>query len=54
LTPFVQGLLAGLVASDFVVIFPDTLALCTLHHHRQLWWQVRQPPLLDRINAALA
>ena len=50
---FIQGLLAGLTASDFIAVFPAAPALCTIHHHRQLWWQVKDPTLLDRINTAL-
>lgn len=52
--PFIERLLAGLTASDFIAVFPDSLVLCTLHHHRQLWWQTKDQPLLDRINAALS
>jgi hypothetical protein len=32
----VQGLLENLLASDFLVAFPGHLAVCTLHHHKQL------------------
>jgi hypothetical protein len=35
----VRTLLGGLVQSDFLVAFPDAATLCTIHHHKQLWWQ---------------
>ena len=25
--------------SDFLLAFPDRPALCTVHHHEQVWWQ---------------
>lgn len=33
-----RGLLKGLTSSDFVLAFPGRCAVCTLHHHKQLWW----------------
>lgn len=32
-------LLEGLVQSDFLLAFPTEQTLCTIHHHKQLWWQ---------------
>jgi hypothetical protein len=34
----VEGLLARLLGSDFALAFPGRSALCTVHHHKQLWW----------------
>jgi hypothetical protein len=36
---FVHDLLEHLTASDFLITFPGLPLLCTIHHHRQLWWQ---------------
>jgi hypothetical protein len=40
----IERLLDGMRQSDFLVAFPDaadagTRAVCTVHHHKQLWWQ---------------
>lgn len=37
---FVTALLDQLAASDFTVVFPGRRAVVTLHHHKQVWWQV--------------
>jgi len=34
----VGRLLMMLSSSDFMIAFPGSPALCTLHHHKQLWW----------------
>ena len=34
----VSGLLTLLHGSDFMIAFPGRPILCTLHHHKQLWW----------------
>lgn len=34
----IEGLLKGLTASDFTLVFPGRATVCTLHHHKQLWW----------------
>jgi len=33
-----EGLLHGLKGSDFVLAFPGRRTVCTVHHHKQLWW----------------
>ncbi len=38
-------LLMGLTSSDFMLAFPGRAALCTVHHHKQLWWQTTDAPL---------
>lgn len=35
----VAQLLGNLRTSDFMLAFPGRPALCTVHHHKQLWWQ---------------
>jgi hypothetical protein len=37
------GLLSSLHGSDFTLAFPDLPTLCTVHHHRQLWWRTADP-----------
>jgi hypothetical protein len=32
------GLLHGLTRSDFTLVFPGRGTVCTVHHHKQLWW----------------
>jgi hypothetical protein len=34
----VQGLLSHLFGSDFQLVFPSRDVVCTVHHHKQLWW----------------
>jgi hypothetical protein len=38
-------LLGNLRTSDFMVAFPGRAALCTVHHHKQLWWQTTDAEL---------
>ena len=38
-----QRLLEMLMGSDFAIWFVDRPVLCTLHHHKQLWWQTTDP-----------
>jgi hypothetical protein len=37
-THFVRRLLEMLQASDFAIAFPHRRVVCSIHHHRQLWW----------------
>lgn len=46
---FLEGLLGRLFGSDFALAFPGQPALCTIHHHKQLWWTADR----DDIIAAL-
>jgi len=48
----VETLLARLLGSDFALAFPGRSTLCTVHHHKQLWWTSAQTPvseMLDRL-----
>ena len=47
---FVQTLLANLVSSDFMLAFPCHPILCTIHHHKQLWWRGSDKALIERIS----
>jgi hypothetical protein len=48
---FVEQLLDHLFSSDFTAAFPDHPAICTIHHHRQLWWRTNDASLRDRLLA---
>jgi hypothetical protein len=39
----VRELLERLKGSDFALVFLDAATLCTIHHHKQLWWQTKNP-----------
>ena len=46
-----QRLLQMLRGSDFALAFPGHPMLCTLHHHKQLWWVTTDQELAARIQA---
>ncbi|MGA3065875.1 MAG: hypothetical protein ABSF29_03405 [Tepidisphaeraceae bacterium] len=48
---FAESLLKQLHSSDFCIAFPGHPAVCTLHHHQQIWWITRDPALLTRLDA---
>ena len=48
---FAQRLLEMLQGSDFMIAFPRRPVLCTLHHHKQLWWSSTDPALIARLEA---
>ena len=47
---FVQGLLANLLGSDFALAFPDRPVLCTVHHHKQLWWTTSDAEVMRALD----
>src|SRR5215208_170757 len=50
LARFVQALLENLTSSDFMLAFPSHPILCTIPHHKQLWWTSSKQPLIERIS----
>ena len=42
LARFTESLFTHLQGSDFSAAFPGRQAICTLHHHKQIWWQTTQ------------
>jgi hypothetical protein len=46
-------LLTHLRTSDFMLAFPGRPMLCTVHHHKQLWWQTTDVDLLRRVERVL-
>lgn len=51
LPAFLRGLLAVLQGSDFTIALPDRDALCTIHHHKQLWWRTTDAEVARLIEA---
>jgi hypothetical protein len=47
----VDGLLTHLLGSDFQLMFPGRDVVCTLHHHKQLWWTSPDETLIARLRA---
>jgi hypothetical protein len=54
--PAMAGLVASLLArldqSDFAMLFPGRRTVCTVHHHKQVWWTSADESVgrgLDRI-----
>ena len=51
----IERLLDGMRQSDFLITFPDaadagTRAVCTVHHHKQLWWQTTSLGLIEMLK----
>jgi hypothetical protein len=46
----VERLLTELRVSDFLIAFPDAAAVCTVHHHVQLWWQTTDAHLFAMLE----
>ncbi len=49
----VHNLLENLMGSDFMLVFENCPVLCTVHHHKQLWWQTTDANLMRLIEAAV-
>lgn len=47
----VEGLLRMLLGSDFAIVFPGRQVICTLHHHKQVWWQSDDAVLIESLRA---
>ena len=48
---FIERLLMMLTASDFMIAFPGKQVLCTLHHHKQLWWMTTEDSAIEEVEA---
>jgi hypothetical protein len=46
----VEGLLRMLLGSDFALAFPGHPVVCTLHHHKQVWWTGTNRELIDSLG----
>jgi hypothetical protein len=52
-TAFLAGLLTHLLGSDFALAFPARPILCSVHHHKQLWWSTTDPELFAAIDGTV-
>jgi hypothetical protein len=50
---FTQRLLEMLMASDFMLAFVGKPILCTLHHHKQLWWSTTDAKVIKVLEKAV-
>ena len=50
---FVQRLLEMLLGSDFLLAFVGRPVVCTVHHHKQLWWQTTDGGILAALEGAV-
>jgi hypothetical protein len=50
-TTFVQRLLTDLTGSDFAILFPARAVVCSLHHHKQIWWTTPEEALHAFLDA---
>jgi hypothetical protein len=46
-----QSLLQHLTQSDYMLAFPGKPLLCTVHHHKQLWWSTTEPAHIEKLDA---
>jgi hypothetical protein len=47
----VAGLLGRLLGSDFQLAWPGWPVVCTVHHHKQLWWTTTDAALHEALEA---
>ena len=50
----VRGLLGRLFGSDFMLAWPGRPVVCTVHHHKQLWWTTTDRALLQSLEAMVS
>ncbi len=48
------ALLTNLFGSDFLLSFPDRPVVCTVHHHKQLWWTTSDAEIYADIESGVA
>jgi hypothetical protein len=46
-----EKLLTGLWGSDFALAWPGRPVLCTVHHHKQIWWTTTDAGLVAALDA---
>ncbi|HEX4054984.1 MAG TPA: hypothetical protein VHX86_12025 [Tepidisphaeraceae bacterium] len=47
---FIQHLLERLGQSDFTLAFPERGTVCTVHHHKQLWWVTPHARVVEALD----
>src|ERR1041385_2783128 len=50
-TGFLETLLVNLASSDFTLGFPDRPIVCSVHHHKQLWWITSNAELMSKVTS---
>ncbi|HSZ58467.1 MAG TPA: hypothetical protein VK797_22565 [Tepidisphaeraceae bacterium] len=50
LSHLLEGLLRMLLGSDFALGFPDRAVVCTIHHHKQVWWTSTDRRLIESLR----
>lgn len=45
-----ERLLEMLMGSDFMLAFPRMPVVCTVHHHKQLWWCTTEPRYIAALD----
>lgn len=50
-TPLLETIIEQSIASDFTLAFPDYPMVCTVHHHKQMWWISGKADLIARVEA---
>jgi len=53
-THLTEGLLRMLLGSDFALAFPGHPVVCTLHHHKQVWWTSTDKGVIDALGQLAA
>ena len=48
---FIAALLTNLAGSDFIFVTANASTICTVHHHKQLWWTSVNPAVIETIRA---
>ena len=51
LEQLLNALLLNLQGSDFLAAFPDHRTICTIHHHKQIWWQTASGEIAAALRA---
>ena len=46
----VETLLGRLLGSDFALAFPGRPMVCTLHHHKQIWWTTSEEAVVAELE----
>ncbi len=49
--PLVASLIDRLSGSDFKLVVPHRHIICTVHHHKQLWWQTTDAGVAEQLRA---
>lgn len=45
------SLLSNLAGSDFMFVTADAKTICTIHHHKQLWWSSVDEDVINKVRS---